>query len=128
MGLRAKRVEVGSLNMAKPNKEAKIKKIVDSIKKSLKPTYYVSYSDFDELVKAFYGVKDYNGAAVMESGNDTSYDYHIDGDNELDREDIEDWAQGNEPTFGDPWPVALLNDMAHKGVIPTGHYVYTVSW
>lgn len=85
--------------------------------------YHVDYSDFNRFVNDTYG-GDYNFVADMESSNDTSHEFNVNGiiyDDDVS-EDIksgkyEGWCADT-----------ILNTMAADGLIPTGEYIIRVSW
>lgn len=97
------------------------------MKMTQRETWYVEYSDFDEAVNATYGITNYEFVPYEESSNDVSHEYWVNG--EMDDFDVEEIATrmipGGDYSF---LAATILNDMANKNLIPTGHYVISVSW
>lgn len=91
--------------------------------------YYVDYDEFDKFVKEIYGVQQFEVAADLESGNDTSHTF-----NGIKKKPLSQWdAKKIEDFKTKDGAVSyttrtLLEDLCNNGHIPEGNYIIRVSW
>lgn len=97
--------------------------------------YELDYYDFGNIVKDFYGVKDYEFVADVECGNDSDHEYNAKPYDltteygqkmaECGRRDIEKFINTNRYSY---IASTLLRDLVTKGALPQGRYLINVCW
>ncbi len=86
----------------------------------------IGYSELERLVQDKLGFKDYSFAATEECGNDSDHQFDVDGKlDKWDKENIQEWKDGESPTFTNP---VILNELCRLGHIKKGEYIVTVCW
>jgi len=99
--------------------------------------YRVDYKDFNQLIQKYYGVKDYNIAADLGNGNDsTAYSGRIEKESSIDliketKENIDFFMsdyKDNESFWGCKFFYDLIQDLVNKEVLPEGAYLIEISW
>jgi len=89
-------------------------------------TFYVmDYDEVDSLIEQHYG-RGYEFLAKEEASNDSTHRFNVNGRlSEWDQRDVDKWVQTGSGSY---LTSRLLNDLANKGVIPTGNYLIEVCW
>ena len=94
----------------------------------------MEYHELEDLVKATYGIKDYEFVAVEECGNDSTHRFDIkekkilDPENPLDKCDLEKLEQikaDKVPTYSN---YVILQDLVNRGVLAPAVFLIEVSW
>jgi len=88
--------------------------------------YRADYDDVEEFIQKFYEDPEYEFVVDMESHNDTSLRFNVNGK-------LDDWSQKKVEEFraGKRRPFicgALLNDLCRQKIIKPGDYIVDVSW
>lgn len=110
------------------------------LKFKTKTVHEIGWNDFDDFIRDEYG-HDYEIAVALESHNDTTHSFVVDGChfeiedkrrdhlglNKFDQEDLDAFVSSG---FSDDWPnpSIFLNDQVAKGNIPAGEYQIDISW
>ena len=95
--------------------------------------FEVDYSEVDRFVNEYYnmpknkyGAYEWEIAADLESPNDVSHTFDIDGIlDKYDEKRLSNFLKGDIEGF---IARVLMNDLARKGLIPKGEYLIKVSW
>lgn len=88
------------------------------------PTYWMSYNEFDGLVRECLNIPKYDVIAWNELNNDTDiYEEGIDGKTDHYYTDSYEAGEFEELSIG-----FLLNKLCSSKVIPSGNYVINVCW
>ena len=93
-----------------------------------KTIHSVDYIDFEQAVKDYYKVDDYNFPADAETGNDTSVAtvcYKKSPLESYEQEELNEFKATGEYNM---IYSTLLQDMVNNGIIPEGEYLIEVSW
>lgn len=112
-----------------------------SLKMETKTIHVVADNDFDNFVNAYFGFQPaapyagtsyeqypYSFIAVQECANDTSHEFfvHEHYHTDADEDDVIAWSLN--PTRQFIRNSQILDYLCHKGAIPAGTYLITVSW
>lgn len=96
------------------------------MKINTRTVHSIDYSDLEEEARDVYGVA-ISIPAALESGNDVTYEFLVNGVlDEWDQQSLDEWKAGGEAWYSTV--VAILDDLARQGRIPTGDYTLRVSW
>jgi len=89
--------------------------------------HVIKETDFDQLVRKTYGIKDFSFVASRECGNDTQHVFEDVGYEPLDEWDTE--AIENIKEEQDYCSInVIFNDLCIKGFIDAGNYIVEVCW
>lgn len=96
--------------------------------KTEKVTYLeVKYGDLEEFIQEVYNRPDYDILGAQEWGNDSSYDFRIDGIvKDYDESFLEEFKTGKHS--GDYRLYNIMNDMCRNEIIKPGNYLVQVCW
>ena len=101
------------------------------LKIETKITHAIGYSDWDRFVQKSFPNCPYEGVACEEEmSNDSTWTCEVDGAmNEEGLKKIETYLlEGEESFIGFLGTRHILNYLAYKKVLPTGHYSIRISW
>jgi hypothetical protein len=88
----------------------------------------MDYSEFEEIVKRVYGVKDYSFVATEECGNDSSHTFEVTEKEELDEWETADIAEFTEKGHKSYVNYTLFKDLIRRGELEPGQYLVNVCW
>ena len=98
------------------------------MKVKLKQVMLVEYSDLENQIQEYYGVKEFSVPGDQECGNDVSLTFDLNFTEELDeweKDDIKKFKAGQYVTY---ITRTLMQDMVNEYQIPVGNYVVDICW
>jgi len=97
---------------------------MDGLKHTIKQVISVDYSHMQDFIAKTYNIDSFS---ILESPNDTTHEYDVDGKvDKWDRDTLKDAIEGEgieHYSLG-----VVLNDLAAKELILTGTYLVRVCW